>query len=64
LRQAGVTQGGIEATRRADDLRLHGVNHALQQFAHVLVGEAGDGGQAARVHGRGALLQRAQDGLL
>src|SRR5713101_948134 len=64
LRQAGVTQGGIEATRRADYLWLPGVNHALQQFTHVLVGEAGDAGQAAGVHGRGALLQRGQNGLL
>ncbi len=64
LRQAGVPKGGIEATRRADYLRLPGMNHALQQFAHVFVAEAGDAGQAAGVHGRGALLQRAQDGLL
>ncbi len=53
-----MIQGGIEATCRADDLRLPGVNHALQQFTHVLVGEAGDAGQAAGVHGRGALLQQ------
>ncbi len=64
MRQAGVIQGGIEATCRADDLRLPGVNHALQQFTHVLVGEAGDAGQAAGVHGRGALLQSGQNGLL
>ncbi len=37
LLQAGMTQGGIEATRRADYLWLPGVNHALQHFARVFL---------------------------
>ena len=62
LRQAGVTGGGIEATRRAGQVPV--IEHAPQGFAHQLVVEAGDGGQAPGVHGRGAGVEGAHDALV
>ncbi len=40
------------------------IEHAPQGFAHQLVGEAGDGGQAPGVHGRGAGMEGAHDALV
>src|SRR5260370_1017432 len=62
LRQAGVTGGGIEATSRAGQVPV--IEHAPQGFAHQLVGEAGEGGQAPGVHGRGAGVEGAHDALV
>src|SRR6266705_710058 len=62
FRQAGVTGGGIEATSRAGQVPI--IEHAPQGFAHQLVGEAGDGGQAPGVHGRGAGVEGAHDALV
>src|SRR6266567_1269990 len=62
LRQAVVTRGGIEATSRAGQVPV--IEHAPQGFAHQLVVEAGDGGQAPGVHGRGAGVEGAHDALV
>src|SRR6266702_3717874 len=61
-RQAGVTGGGIEATSRAGQVPV--IEHAPQGFAHEFVVEAGDGGQAPGVHGRGAGVEGAHDALV
>src|SRR6266700_2485298 len=62
LRQAGVTRGGIEATSRAGQVPV--IEHAPQGFAHEFVAEAGEGGQAPGVPGRGAGVEGAHDALV
>ncbi len=56
-----MTRGSIEATSRAGQVPV--IEHAPQGFAHKLVAEAGEGGQAPGVHGRGAGVEGAHDAL-
>ncbi len=57
-----MTGGGIEATSRAGQVPV--IEHAPQGFAHKLVGESGDGGQASGVHGCGAGVEGTHDALV